>query len=163
MIIRNAAAGDYGDISELFDGVGAIHTENLPAIFQEPNVPVPEAAHYQALIADQSVALLVADDAGKLLGFVHAVVQDAPPNPILAPRRYVTIEGIGVKPEFQNQGVGRRLMDSVHEWAVKNGAQASQLNVYEFNEPAISFYHTLGYNALSRKMSRPLTRDQGAG
>jgi hypothetical protein len=34
----------------------------------------------------------------------------------------------------------------------------SEPNVYEFNQTALSFYQRLGYEALSRKMSKALNR-----
>jgi diamine N-acetyltransferase len=49
-------------------------------------------------------------------------------------------------------------MDKVHEWAIAKGATAIELNVYEFNKTAISFYQRLGYETLSRKMSKVLNR-----
>jgi ribosomal protein S18 acetylase RimI-like enzyme len=49
-------------------------------------------------------------------------------------------------------------MDTVHEWAMAQGATTIELNVYEFNQTALGFYQRLGYEALSRKMSRALNR-----
>jgi ribosomal protein S18 acetylase RimI-like enzyme len=37
------------------------------------------------------------------------------------------------------------------------------LNVHEFNKGAISFYRKLGYDTVSRKMSRLLGRRRAAG
>jgi len=48
------------------------------------------------------------------------------------------------------------LMDIVHEWAIAKGATAIELNVYEFNKSAMAFYRRLGYETVSRKMSRAL-------
>jgi ribosomal protein S18 acetylase RimI-like enzyme len=53
-------------------------------------------------------------------------------------------------------------MDKMQEWAIARGATSLELNVYEFNETAISFYERLGYQTLSRKMSKELTKDQTA-
>jgi ribosomal protein S18 acetylase RimI-like enzyme len=102
--------------------------------------------------------LFVVETGRALVGFVHAVIRDAPANPVFVPRRYAIVEGIGVKSECQNQGLGRRLMDTVHEWAMAQGATSIELNVYEFNQTALDFYRGLGYEALSRKMSRALNR-----
>ena len=45
-------------------------------------------------------------------------------------------------------------MEKMQAWAIAKGATSIELNVYEFNEAAISFYESLGYQALSRKMSK---------
>ena len=48
------------------------------------------------------------------------------------------------------------LMHKMQAWAIEKGATSIELNVYEFNETAISFYEKLGYRTLSRKMSKEL-------
>ena len=73
-------------------------------------------------------------------------------------RRYAVIENLVVKSEFRKQGIGRILVDEVQEWAIAKGARSIELNVYEFNETAISFYEGLGYRNLSRKMSKELKK-----
>jgi ribosomal protein S18 acetylase RimI-like enzyme len=110
------------------------------------------------LITDENVALFVADGGDKLVGFVHAVIRDTPAIPVLVPQRYAVVESLGVKPELQDRGIGRMLMDTVHDWASSKGATAIELNVYEFNQTALAFYHKLGYETLSRKMRRTLDR-----
>jgi ribosomal protein S18 acetylase RimI-like enzyme len=154
--IRKATAEDYNALCELFDEVDALHRGALPHIFQKPDGPVREHAYYQGLIADENVGVFVAEAGGELVGFVHAVIRDTPALPVIVPRRYAIVDGIGVKAEFQNHGIGRMLMDTAREWAIAKGATAIELNVYEFNKTAIAFYQRLGYETLSRKMSRAL-------
>ena len=54
-------------------------------------------------------------------------------------------------------------MDKMQEWATTKGATSIELNVYEFNKTAISFYERLGYQTLSRKMSKEITKDKTDG
>jgi ribosomal protein S18 acetylase RimI-like enzyme len=156
--IRKATAEDYSPLCGLFDEVDVLHRANLPHLFQRPNGPVREPDYYRGLIADKDVGLFVVEIGEKLVGFVHAVVRDAPPIPILVPRRYAIVESVGVKPGFQKHGMGRLLMDTVQEWATAEGATSIELNVFEFNETAIEFYEKLGYETLSRKMIKELNR-----
>jgi diamine N-acetyltransferase len=115
------------------------------------------------LIADENVALLVAEADEKLVGFGHTIVRDTPVFPVFVPRRYAIVEGIVVKSGFQNHGIGRILMDKMQEWATAKGATSIELNVYEFNKTAISFYERLGYQTLSRKMSKEIKKDKTDG
>lgn len=156
--IRRATAEEYNALCDLFDEVDALHRGYLPRLFQKPNGPVRGQDYYGELIADENVGLFVAETGKKLVGFVHAIIRDAPAIPVFVPRRYAIVEGIGVKSESQNHGIGRMLMDTVHEWAIAKGATAIELNVYEFNKTAVAFYQGLGYGASSRKMSRALNR-----
>lgn len=47
-------------------------------------------------------------------------------------------------------------MEKAHEWAVAEGAESIELNVWEFNQEAAEFYKTLGYETASRKMNKRL-------
>jgi ribosomal protein S18 acetylase RimI-like enzyme len=160
--VRKAIANDYNSLCELFNEIDALHRDNLPHIFQKPGGAAREQDYYSGLIADENVALLVAEAGGKLVGFVHAIVRETPAIPVFVPRRYAIVDGIGVKSEFQNHGIGRILMDKMQEWAIAKGATSIELNVYEFNETAISFYERLGYQTFSRKMSKELKKDKAA-
>ncbi len=157
--VRKATTGDYNSLCELFDEIDALHRDNLPHVFQKPSGVAREQVYYLGLIADENVGLFVAEAGGKLVGFVHAIIRDTPAFPVFVPRRYAIVDGIGVKSEFQNHGIGRTLMDEMQEWAIAKGATSIELNVYEFNKTAISFYERLGYRTFSRKMSKELKRD----
>ena len=161
--VRKATTNDYDTLCELFDEIDTLHRDNLPHIFQKPRGSIREEEYYSGLIADESVALFVAEKGEKLVGFVHAVVRDTPAFPVFVPRRYAIVDGIVVKSGYQNHGIGRILMGKVQEWAIAKGAASIELNVYEFNETAISFYERLGYQTFSRKMSKELKINETAG
>jgi diamine N-acetyltransferase len=158
--VRKATAEDYNSLCELFDEIDALHRDNLPHIFQKPNGAAREKDYYLGLIADEHVALLVAEAGENLVGFVHAIVRDTPAMPVFVPRHYAIVDGIVVKSGFQKHGIGKVLMDKMQEWAIARGAASIELNVYEFNETAISFYERLGYHTVSRKMSKELGKDK---
>jgi len=157
---RKATADDYNSLCELFNEIDALHCDNLPYIFEKPNGAAREKDYYLGLIADENVALLVAEVGENLVGFVHAIVRDTPAIPVFVLRRYAIVDSIVVKSGFQNHGIGRILMDKMEEWAIAKGATSIELNVYEFNEPAISFYERLGYQTFSRKMSKDQKKDK---
>jgi ribosomal protein S18 acetylase RimI-like enzyme len=161
--VRKATADDYNPLGELFDEMDALHRDNLPHMFQKPGGAAREQGYYSGLIADENVALLVAEAGGKLVGLVHAIIRDTPAFPIFVPRRYAMVDSIVVRSGFQNRGIGKILMDKMQEWAIARGATSIELNVYEFNRTAISFYERLGYHTLSRKMSKEMKKDKTAG
>jgi ribosomal protein S18 acetylase RimI-like enzyme len=160
--VRKATADDYNSVCELFDEIDALHHDHLPHIFQKPTGAAREQDYYSGLIEDENTALLVAEADSNLVGFVHAVVRDPPALPVFVPRRYALVDGIVVKSGSQNHGVGRILMDKMQEWAIGKGATSIELNLYEFNGIAISFYESLGYETFSRKMSKELKKEKRA-
>jgi ribosomal protein S18 acetylase RimI-like enzyme len=161
--VRKATAEDYTPLCELFDEMDALHRDNLPYIFQKPGGAAREQDYYLGLVADENVALFVSEAGGKLVGFVHAMIRDTPAISVFVPRCYAIVDGIVVKSGFQNQGIGKILMDKMQEWAIAKGATSIELNVYEFNVTAISFYERLGYRTFSRKMSRETKKGKTSG
>ena len=161
--VRKGAADDYNSLCEVFDEGDALHRDNLPHIFQKPSSVAREQNYYLGLVADENVALLVAEADEKLVGFVHAIVRDTPAMPIFVPRRYAIVDGLAVKSGFQNRGIGKFLIDKMQEWAIARGATSIELNVYEFNVTAISFYEGLGYQSFTRKMRKEIKKDKTAG
>jgi ribosomal protein S18 acetylase RimI-like enzyme len=154
--IRSATVTDYHALCRLFEEVDALHRDHLPQLFQKPPGPVREQSYYQAELTDENVGLFVAELNGGLVGFVHALIRDTTLIPVMVPRQYAIIDGIAVKSELRGCGIGSSLMHCIQEWAITKGATAIELNVYEFNIEAIHFYQRLGFDNLSRRMSKPL-------
>jgi diamine N-acetyltransferase len=94
------------------DEVDALHRAHLPHIFRKPTGAVQEQAYYQGLITDENVGLFLAEVNGSVVGFVHAVIRDAPALPIFIPRRYAVVDNLGVKSDFRGGSIGRRLADA---------------------------------------------------
>ncbi|UCC87873.1 MAG: GNAT family N-acetyltransferase [Anaerolineales bacterium] len=155
--IREAVATDYDDLCALFDEEDAPHRENLPRIFQKPRGAVRGRDYVLGLIADEAVGFFVAQVGDRLVGLICVMIRESPEISIFVRRRYTVVNDVVVKEEFRRAGIGRALMEEVHEWAVAEGANSIELNVWEFNQGAIEFYQTLGYETTSRKMSRRLS------
>jgi diamine N-acetyltransferase len=158
--VRRATANDYDNLCKVYDETDTLHRVNLPTIFKKPNGPPREKDDYLEVINDEDAGFFVAEVDEELVGFIHILVRDTPVFPVLIQQHYAVIDGIAIKSEFQNQGLGRILMEKAQEWAVIKGAEYIELNVYEFNENAISFYERLGYHTSSRRMRKNLKNDR---
>jgi ribosomal protein S18 acetylase RimI-like enzyme len=154
--IRRATAQDYEALCEIIEEVDALHREALPHIFRESGGPVRERVYILGLLADEDHGLFVAEVEGQVVGFLHVTVRDAPSISILVPRRVAVVDNIAVQEEYRRAGLGRALMGRAERWARAKGSAEMELNVYEFNEAAIAFYESLGYEAFSRRMGRRL-------
>lgn len=154
--IRAATARDLEALLPIIEEVDALHREHVPHVFQKPHGPARDDEYLLGVLADESVGLYVAHAGGEILGFVHVAIRDTPPIPILVPRRVAIVENLAVVEGYRRRGVGRSLMRRAERWAEDKGAGELELNVFEFNQEAISFYHSLGYDTSSRRMGKRL-------
>jgi ribosomal protein S18 acetylase RimI-like enzyme len=155
--IREAVASDYDELCDVFDEGDALHRENLPRIFRKPRGAVRGRDYVLGLIADEAVGFFVAQVRDRLVGSICVMIRQSPEMPIFVRRRYAVVDNVVVKREFRRTGIGRALMEKAHEWAVAEGADSIELNVWEFNREAVEFYKTLGYETASRKMNKRLS------
>ena len=156
IIIRQATADDYDALCAIIDDVDSLHRDRMPHIFQKPPGPVRDKEYILSLLADDNIGLFVAEVEGQVAGFVHILVRDTPPWPVLVPRRRAYVDSLAVGQEFRRHGIGRALMRQAHAWAIAKEAVVVELNVFEFNQPALAFYRALGYETSTRRMVRNL-------
>jgi len=161
--IRKASSADYNNLCDLFDELDGLHRDNLPYLFQKPDGPAREKEYFSELLADQNVSLFVAETDEKLVGLVQIVIKDAPAFSVVVPRRFAIVDSLLVSSRFQKRGIGKMLMDKGQEWAILKGATSIELNVYEFNQAAVSFYEKSGYRVYSRRMRKELNVEESDG
>jgi diamine N-acetyltransferase len=154
--IRKATLDDYSAVCEIYEEIDTQHRDQLPHIFKKPDGPAREKDYFSGLISNKSVGFFVAEAEGVIIGFGHVAMVTTPAFPVLVPREYAVVDCIAIKNGYQHHGIGKALMLEMKAWAEVNGASAIELNVYEFNENAITFYEGLGYQTYSRKMSKKL-------
>jgi ribosomal protein S18 acetylase RimI-like enzyme len=154
--IREAVASDYDDLGILFAEGDTLHREHLPTIFQEPPGGIRDREYVLGLIADERIGLFVAQTKRRLVGLICVMLKESSNIPILVQRCYAVIDNVVVEQTSRRTGVGKALMEKAKQWAVAKGADSIELNVWEFNQGAITFYQTLGYETASRKMRKLL-------
>ncbi len=102
-----------------------------------------------SLIVDAASTVLVAVNAGRLVGYAHLRAAEAPPcvrgpEPIELARLYLRQDAIG-------KGNGARLMRAVHAEAARLGRETIWLGVYDRNVGAVEFYKRFGFTDVGGK------------
>ncbi|MGE5585676.1 MAG: N-acetyltransferase family protein [Bacillota bacterium] len=154
--IRQATANDFEALCELFEEVEAFHRKALPHVFRKPEGREWIQEAVAAATAGDDAVIFVAESGGRAVGLVHASIGYAPDLPIVVPRRYVMIHDLVVGKDFRRAGIGRALVERVHEWALARDVAEVELNVWEFNKPALALYEEMGYETTRRRMSKRL-------
>ena len=76
----------------------------------------------------------------KIIGFVHAELYES-----LYMDTGLNILGLAVDSDFQGQGIGKKLMSSIEEYALKNNISYIRLNSNVRRIDAHRFYESIGY------------------
>ncbi len=66
----------------------------------------------------------------------------------------VLLEDVIVKDKFRRLNLGRRLVESIRDWARANGMPRVTLLADQDNAPALAFYERLGFELSAMKVLR---------
>ncbi|MEI7584938.1 aminoglycoside 6'-N-acetyltransferase [Runella sp.] len=108
-----------------------------------------EYPYYQSLIDSENEICYLAKEQENYVGFIHVsmrtdYVEGA--NDFLV----AYLEGLYVKPEYQQRGIGHQLVNAGAEWGQKKGckqfASDSELN----NQMSIDFHKKIGFSEVNR-------------
>ena len=143
--IRKAKEADFGRLNVLFEEIDAYHRNALPHVFRKPDGPARTLDFLSGVLADQDAVILVSETKDQIIGLVYAYLRSLPDIPIRIPVRVIEVDHIVVKQEYRRQGVGKALMEGVHQWAGQIEVDRLELSVWNFNKDAQDFYRRLGY------------------
>lgn len=158
VVVRSAQRDDYPRLAAVFDEAERLHREALPEVFRRPSGLFPSQHLFCLLVDGQDSAVFVAADGLELAGIVTVRAQATVEDEILVPRRYAMVEMLAARCGWRRRGIGTGLMNAAHSWAAGQGLERVSLRVWEFNQPAVAFYQSLGYRTMSRLMEVSLGR-----
>ena len=154
--IRQAVEEDYAGLNALFEEIDKHHRKALPHVFRKPDGPARNRDFLSAILADQNAVIFIAEIQGRIIGLVHAYVRAVPEIPIRIPCRACQVDNIVVTQEYRRRGVGKALMEMVHQWAGQMKLDRLELSVWDFNEDAQDFYRGFGYEPAFIRMWKVL-------
>jgi ribosomal protein S18 acetylase RimI-like enzyme len=131
--LRKGRPADVEAISALTD---AAYTKYIPLIGRKPQ---PMTADYSKMVVDNTIWLLTVDN--QLAGVLVLVYE---PETLL-------IYSVAIQPEYQKQGLGRRLLVWAEQQAIQAGYHSIRLYTNERFVYNINLYKRLGYQETSRE------------
>lgn len=136
--VRDAAAGDLGDLLRLLVQLADGHGDALPA--PEPNA----TAVFAAVRAQAGRHLLVAVVEGAVVGTADCSIVA---NLTHRGLPWAVVENVVVDEASRRRGVGRRLMEAVVDRCRAEGCYKIQLLSQRHRHDAHAFYEGLGFEA----------------
>ena len=141
-MIRKANKNDIGRIIELLHQVNMVHHEIRPDLFKSYTTKYNEQ-ELEALLDNDSKPIFVYDD-GKVLGHAFCQITDVKSHKLLQDAKTLYIDDICVDEKARGKHVGKALYEFVRDYAKSIGCYNITLNVWEGNDPALSFYKNMG-------------------
>lgn len=155
-LVREATEQDYEGLSDILAEVDAMHSEALPHIFVTPEEPARSKEYFSDTITDENTALFIAEKDSQVIGLISIHIRESISIPIMVERRYAYIDNIAVAKEFRGSTIGKELMKEAERWAIQKGVSELELNVWDFNQEAITFFQRLGYTMARHGMWKPV-------
>ncbi len=94
--------------------------------------------------------LLVAEDNGKIIGYVFGYIKDGPP--IFREKCTGYISDMYVLPGFRSRGIGQQLLRQAMDFFRAAGLPAVELHASAGNTGALQFYERLGFREQMKKL-----------
>ena len=110
--------------------------------------------HTMTCVGDPTGRILVAESAGRLLGFMTLHLTPTLHRPTVVGR----ITALAVLPESRGSGAGRRLVEVAEEYFAGLGLSRVEVMSGPLHAPAHSFYRHLSYEDQGVRFGRVLTK-----
>ena len=140
-MIRKAETKDIKGIIDLLYQVDAVHHGIRPDLFKG-NTPKYSEQDLEEILNDDSKPIFVFDD-GAVLGHAFCQISEVKNHRLLQDIKTLYIDDICVDEEDRGKHVGTALYEYVRDYAKSIGCNNITLNVWEGNDPALSFYRNM--------------------
>ena len=141
-MVRRANKNDIGRIIELLHQVDMVHHVIRPDLFK-PNTTKYDEQQLEALLGDDSKPVFVFDN-GEVLGHAFCLITEVRNDKLLEDIKTLYIDDICVDEKARGKHVGKALYEHVRDFALSIGCNNITLNVWEGNDPALSFSRNMG-------------------
>jgi len=156
MKIREAIATDSLLLSSLCRDVQRLHAENYPEIFKMPQSDDFAVSFFDEMLTDPTARLFIAEEDQHAIGYILCKLFERPESVFTYTNRFIQIEHISVRPDMQRYGAGAALMNRVEELAKEAGVTKIQLDSWDFNIKAHTFFEKFGFEKFDFRFWRKL-------
>jgi GNAT superfamily N-acetyltransferase len=144
VLIRPAELRDLPGIAALAGQLVRLHHHfDAQRFMLIPNVERGYAHFFESELRDPDVLLLAAELADQVVGYAYARLEPRDWNALLD--SCGALHDIFVSDGLRRQGVAKRLVEAVRDWARDKGAPRMVLHTASKNSAARQFFATLGF------------------
>ena len=153
IIIRKAQKEDFETISGLLLQIAKIHRQGRPDLFKD-NAGKYSREEFFKILEDGTKPVFVAQDTDteQVLGYAFCSINVYEERPVLKGYKSLYLDDLCVDETFRGAGVGKRIIGFLKEYAKNAGCYNMELNVWECNPEAVSFYDRNGFTSQRRRL-----------
>lgn len=142
--IRQANPDEVKKLQDLNDDAFANNPQYDPDLILDWAQSETGKNYFTKTIANSDDLLLVAEDHGKLVGYIAG----SPKHYGHRKCKYIEIDNLGVAVAYRRKGIATELMSKFLDWARNQGYQKVYLSSYFKNTQAITFYKEMGFSEI---------------
>lgn len=152
---RFADINDIERVNELRKQVNDLHAKGLPGLFK-PGFPDELRDHIYTIFNDpeQKIAVCEADGVIAAMAVLHHIIR--PETPFMFTRDHLDIDEFCVDEAYRRRGIATAFIEFISDYAKNEGFDKVELNMWEFNSEALSFYESVGFSTYRRYMELKL-------
>ena len=152
--IKIATLDDVDDITQINQMTGKLHETKLPNYFKQSKQDTQKSFLENAIKSEWS-EVFIAKNKQETIGYLVLFLQDHPKESFVYDE-FGYIGSLGVKAEYQRQGIATLLIQKAEEYLINRGIYAMDLDVFMFNNKAFNLYQKLGYEEIKRNLRKIL-------
>lgn len=142
MEIRKATMRDVPALRELYRALEGDAVGYQPEHFI---IGTRDDRFFRDIIERPGQDILVADDCGAAVGFIHVMIIPQKRIPCLKPQTAVYIQDLCVRADMRSRGIGTKLIRAAKAYGRANGADFIRTQVFPRNVDGLRFYERNGF------------------
>jgi RimJ/RimL family protein N-acetyltransferase len=139
MVIREINVEDAEQLTSLIHQVEAESDYMMMEAGERQSTPEKQRQRIQSMEKSENSTILVAEDDGKLVGYMFVIGGTARRT------RHSAYLVVGILAEYRGQGVGTKLFEKLDVWAAQQQIHRLELTVVTRNKAALALYKKMGF------------------
>ena len=156
MKIRQATVHDVPAIQRLYQELDRYHADVLPGLFRALTEDARPDSLVRDGIEDTDADYLVAEDDGRIIGFLDIRKATYPRYPMFRRHDLAMIGNAVVEKSQRGGGIGTQLFNAAIAWTRERGLDHIQTTVWSANTRTKEFYCRQGFKPLTERLELDL-------
>ena len=141
--IRNAKESDIETVIEIWKEFIDFHKERDRLLTRRADGHEYFAKFFRENMEKETSHVLVAEIAGKIVGYCQNMIVEFPP--VLVTEKYGNVMDMAVTEKYRSQGIGEKFFNEAKKWFREKGLERLEVRVLAANEIATNFWRKMGF------------------